>query len=108
MRMSNSIQPRGQSLPSAGAVATGPSHEISGEIQQLDPVHHTLVLNIDVPKPRVGFLLADDAQILCGAESESFGDLRPGEHVTVRYTHEGARLAVQRIEVAPIVAIAKP
>jgi len=108
MRMANSIQPRGQSLPSAGAMATGPSHEVSGQIQQLDLVHHTLVLNIDVPKPRVGFRLADDAQILCGAESESLSDLRPGEHVTVRYTHEGARLAVQRIEVAPTATVAKP
>lgn len=108
MRMKNSIPPRPRGAALGAPQPGGPSHEVTGEIRQLDYDHHTLVLDLDVPKPPVAFRIADDAEIVAGGRSDVGGGLHPGEHVTVRYTRDGERLTAQRIDFAPPAGTAKP
>ena len=95
-------------LAGTAALAAGPSHQLRGEIAKLDPAARTLVVRgTSAPNKQLDFALASDAQIVSGAKTETFADLRTGEQVLVHYTQAGAKHEAQRIEVMPAKAPAK-
>ena len=95
-------------LAASAALAAGPSHQLRGEIAKLDPAARTLVVKeASAPNKQLSFSLAGDAQIVSGAKTETFADLRAGEQVLVNYKQAGAKHEAQRIEVMPAQAPAK-
>ena len=87
-------------LAGSAALAAGPTHQLHGEIAKLDSAARTLsVKETSAPNKQLEFALASDAQIVSGAKTETFADLRTGEQVLVNYTQAGAKHEAQRIEV---------
>ena len=95
-------------LAGSAALAADPSHQLRGEIAKLDPAARTLVVKeAKAPNKQLDFALANGAQIVSGAKTETFADLRTGEEVLVTYTRTGAKHEAQRIEVMAAKAPAK-
>lgn len=74
------------------ALATGATHEFTGQISHLNNVARTLaVTDTTAPNKEMTFNLASDAKIMSNATTTNLAALRIGQHVVVKYSDEGAK-----------------
>ncbi len=82
----------------APAPAKEKMERFRGKIEKVDPSTKEVV--VQRRNETMTFSVGDNTKIMEGKKEASFGDLKAGERIFVRYTKEGDKLMAQAIRVA--------
>lgn len=84
--------------PKPEAKPAGPkNHEYTGDVKAVDTVKHSLTVSKKEGDEKT-FILAEKCKIVAKEkEAAELGDLKTGDHVTVRFTEEGGKNLANKI-----------
>ena len=92
-----SSPPAAQSAPMS-APAKAKMEKFSGTLEKVDEAAKEIVVKKGTDEKT--FSLSDRTEFMQGKKALSFGDLKKGEHVSVRYKMDGDKLTAEKVYVS--------